>query len=485
MADPRLSQNAARLSEDIGDVLTAIRRLIAEDEALTAARDRLGAERAASPTAIDEDAGEFLARRYGGNAALARHMACGSDAGEGAVGYQKPARLAASVAQSEDPEACSADDTIWPLGSVANGPDAARPHGPGRISKDRVQPGVAPQIMRHDMDQDTEAHSHPQTPAARNELARTLSADMRRGGTEDTITMVPRLRPVLSSRQMDTATHAPPLRLDAGRRVVAESDQKDSSGWRAWLRPEAQPEREAEKSIAHASAKSDMGVMVQPSIEGDDDDFAEAFDWKARMRPDLIFAPVAAPSMVSAGTLEDETKEDCAAVSAHESDADDNAEIAGGFAAFVLPDALPIYEDDDDDQADDLSQTSDFDEVIAAMERADAAMSARGFENTAVSENVDLVASTAAVADEGSESSIGWGERETQVEVTTGLSDPVSYDTVTGLSPDEEEQSIRDLLREMIQEELHGELGERFSRNLRAVIRREVASAIDDQLDRL
>lgn len=49
----------------------------------------------------------------------------------------------------------------------------------------------------------------------------------------------------------------------------------------------------------------------------------------------------------------------------------------------------------------------------------------------------------------------------------------------------EEEQSIRELLREMIQEELLGELGQRFSRNLRAVIRREVAVAIDDHLDRL
>jgi len=58
------------------------------------------------------------------------------------------------------------------------------------------------------------------------------------------------------------------------------------------------------------------------------------------------------------------------------------------------------------------------------------------------------------------------------------------YDTVTGLSPEDEEQSIRDLLRDMIQEELHGELGQRFARNLRAVIRREVAAAIDDQIDR-
>ncbi|MDO5704957.1 MAG: hypothetical protein Q4G49_07775 [Paracoccus sp. (in: a-proteobacteria)] len=43
-------------------------------------------------------------------------------------------------------------------------------------------------------------------------------------------------------------------------------------------------------------------------------------------------------------------------------------------------------------------------------------------------------------------------------------------------------QALRALIREMIQEELHGELGQRFSRNLRAVIRREVLAAIDDRM---
>lgn len=71
MADPRMSQNAARLSEDIGDVLTAIRRMIADDDALSSARDRVRAERSGL---IQDDAGDFLARRYGGNAALARRM---------------------------------------------------------------------------------------------------------------------------------------------------------------------------------------------------------------------------------------------------------------------------------------------------------------------------------------------------------------------------------------------------------------------------
>lgn len=71
MADPRFSQNAARLSEDIGDVLSAIRRMIADDDALSTARDGVRDDRNGL---VQDDAGEFLARRYGGNAALARQL---------------------------------------------------------------------------------------------------------------------------------------------------------------------------------------------------------------------------------------------------------------------------------------------------------------------------------------------------------------------------------------------------------------------------
>ncbi|WP_265500628.1 hypothetical protein [Paracoccus beibuensis] len=42
--------------------------------------------------------------------------------------------------------------------------------------------------------------------------------------------------------------------------------------------------------------------------------------------------------------------------------------------------------------------------------------------------------------------------------------------------------SLRQHLNQMIQEELQGEMGARFSSNIRAVIRREVATAMDDRL---
>ncbi|MBM3604729.1 MAG: hypothetical protein FJX25_08230 [Alphaproteobacteria bacterium] len=44
---------------------------------------------------------------------------------------------------------------------------------------------------------------------------------------------------------------------------------------------------------------------------------------------------------------------------------------------------------------------------------------------------------------------------------------------------------LRNGLREMVQEELQGEMGQRFSANLRAVIRREITQALDDRLTHL
>ncbi|MDO5648188.1 hypothetical protein [Paracoccus sp. (in: a-proteobacteria)] len=71
MADPRMTQNPAKLSEEIGDVLQTIRRLIADDDALTAARAKLAVAR---NDVQHEDSADFLARRHGGNAALAREL---------------------------------------------------------------------------------------------------------------------------------------------------------------------------------------------------------------------------------------------------------------------------------------------------------------------------------------------------------------------------------------------------------------------------
>lgn len=50
---------------------------------------------------------------------------------------------------------------------------------------------------------------------------------------------------------------------------------------------------------------------------------------------------------------------------------------------------------------------------------------------------------------------------------------------------EDDTKGVRNQIRELIQCELQGELGQRFSRNLRIVIRREIAAAVDEQFDRV
>ncbi|MCZ0961508.1 hypothetical protein [Paracoccus benzoatiresistens] len=287
MADPRFSQNAARLSEDIGDVLSAIRRMIADDDALSSARAGVQVERG---NLIQDDAGEFLARRYGGNAALARRMV--------------------ETAESVRP----------------------------------VEPSVVAAVQQ------------PEPPQA---------------------------TPIVLRVPSETASNVAPLRVGAERRI-AEPEQAKPSGWRAWLRSE--PREATPPQPQQRPAPGSVASAIQDG--GDDaDDFAEAFDWKARMRPELDeLAPVA--------------------------------------ALRPAEQRLSVW----------------------AMSPEPAAM--------------DTVAQLSAAAD----------AFDAELQAQAGMEDA--------------EQDIRALLREMVQEELNGELGERFSANLRAVIRREVAAAIEAQLDR-
>jgi hypothetical protein len=44
-----------------------------------------------------------------------------------------------------------------------------------------------------------------------------------------------------------------------------------------------------------------------------------------------------------------------------------------------------------------------------------------------------------------------------------------------------DEESLRDLINSIVREELQGELGERINRNLRKVIRREIAAVLEEQ----
>lgn len=297
MADPQTRQNAARLSDDIGEVLSAIRRMIADDDALSHARNRLRADgNARTDDVVQVDAAEFLARRHGGQAALARQM------------VENGPRAASAFARP-------GDRTAVPRFILRKGPAAIPP-----------EPEAAP-------------------PAA--EIA--------------------------------------PLHL-GGDRISPEAASPRPTRWRAWLRPDP------------AAAAADVsGVAPQavtpaaPVIDEDGDDFADAFDWKARMRPAIETA------------------------------------VPTGGVPKALSGPRPS--------------------VWAATPGAP--------------DTVALLAAEAAAFDAGTQAE---NDRSSGGEV--------------------DDQAIRDLLRQMVQDELNGELGERFSANLRIVIRREIAAAIDTHLDR-
>ena len=175
----------------------------------------------------------------------------------------------------------------------------------------------------------------------------------------------------------------------------------------------------------------------------EEDDFAEAFDWKARMRPD----PDATLAQTSVAAKPAE------------------ASLLQGV------EDKPVREDAASPGANDET-------VVARMWDAPAPLAiGMGLGEVAQFHVADAISDDGSVPDRklvGTAKDVTPADKE-----AGGAARPAAADI------EAEEQSIRDLLREMIQEELLGEMGQRFSSNLRAVIRREIASAIDDQLERI
>lgn len=50
-----------------------------------------------------------------------------------------------------------------------------------------------------------------------------------------------------------------------------------------------------------------------------------------------------------------------------------------------------------------------------------------------------------------------------------------------GLAPILDEESLREVVNQIVREELQGELGDRIGRNLRKMIRREIAQILDER----
>ncbi len=426
MADPRNAQSASRLSEDIGDVLNAIRRMIAEDDALGTARERLIAERDALDSLVQEDAGEFLARRYGGNAALARRLA--------------------GITEQQVEEPAAAEEG-WPFGERANAADA-------------VRPSVA-----------TPAETVERDEQPRNDLARILSAGI---------------------AQQDRGTAA-----DAAVPGPAANGPDAPRGWRAWVAPEPRPSRWAAPEQPEDTEADSFEALVAQN------DFDEALDWKSRMRPDLDQVVAAAPADEIVADPVDEVP---TAVAEQTSDLPEETAPAqpvpvapvfsssfAGYQALFSVSGLSVAGLDAAGGAPagiwSLTHAGGVPATDAGVTVADAAMPEAAIDDDRADDSLAASAAVAAAEDADAPEAAALLLSDAAIvsepaQASVAESVPAVAATVTGLAPEDEEASIRDLLREMIQEELHGELGERFSRNIRAVIRREVAAAIDAHLER-
>lgn len=485
MADPRriipTRPSAQRLSDDIGDVLTAIRRLIAEDEALVSARDRVQQARgeaslqlAEVPISDPEDPAELLARRYGGNAALARQLA----------------HLHDDLDFGAAPQAAG-DDAAWPLGPFANSPEAARPGlveeapvPPGDIDDD-AGPGDDFEQMLAELDGDG-PEAGIAVPEHRNDLARRLSASFASPEPEDAAGD----HDVEASEGEDA-----PLLLDPNQRIPSaplparHAPRPAAPNWTPLtLVPAAQGDevQDAPQVDEEPIPDSAPGQACLARVDFEDD-----FDWKARMRPDLD--EQAAEDRIEAAAADLSPLPLSEAVDSAGSAGDEPApqpEVAEAACVAVQADAFLTVP------------------MTAVLPVQPFAVFSTPFTMATPLAAIPLpippeavaVATMAPAADPVVADMPGAGEAPASAEIAAPDAEPAEGDLATAApvedrpaaaaeSPaeilSEEEQSIRELLREMIQEELLGELGQRFSRNLRAVIRREVAVAIDDHLDRL
>lgn len=431
MADPRTE--AAAGADDLTDVLGAIRRLLAEDEATKfAPTPRTGV--------INEDAAEFLARRHGGNAALARHMVRG--AGD-------PGQVLRAVRDRADLPVRGQPDT----GTDTPPAMPARPESPPFSAWRRpvfsasFSHPAAPQPE----DEPSQESAHPT-----NDLVRTLSRTLAAvsevdAGDEDEVA------------QPDDPV--PPLRLDMADRVEAPAAAEDAARFTAAV------------PMTQAELAAEFEAMLE------EEDFAEAFDWKARAQSEAdvpqedavpavaeTVAPEAVdPEPVDPEPVASEPEDAIAGETAEEPSPQPHRLSFLRPSAWVFrlpePEAAPKAVPQQPAPARPVEDVAASDSSVAPV----APLAER------VSELRDPVSETSAKGVPAAEAS---GLRTVSPEAVADEAAPQGFS-------DEDDEGIRDLLRELIREELNGELGERFSRNLRVLVRREIAAAIDAELSRL
>ena len=409
----RPQTDASRLSEDIGDVLSAIRRLIAEDEALDFARARLEREK---PPA---DPGEALADRFGGEPALARRL------------------VREGRARRERSETGSPDThfTEHPL-------TAPRPRVIADLQVPPSRPASAPLVARRE-------------PVARTETAasaeRGMLAPLRLGDSD-------RVNPAPSGRSF--------------------SGERDDGG-------------KLRSVIARPVPRGAAGPQISGGFDAEaEDGFSEAFAAKARMRPapaqfEHVLPEVTGPEPArpQPARLEPAQTEPVTPIPAWLVTAEPSGPAPTDFWSAYLQSET----EDETDRA----PVDGAAEIEPAAEAEDipqpsSAMSIPVYpDEDAVATVQTAVAGDAVAADDGATCHAAAAAPQAAEDEPAPAT---ALDSVAEMAADPAfslEAGLQDLIREIIQEELHGELGQRFSRNLRAVIRREVAAAIDDHLERL
>ncbi|WP_304616901.1 hypothetical protein [Paracoccus sp. (in: a-proteobacteria)] len=533
MTDPR-SRVSAR-SDDLGETLYNIRRMIAEDDALAAARDRLQLLR---DQVEHEDSAEFLARRHGGNAALARQLA----------GAEIVSDLMGGATTTTNP----LPSDQWPLGTLANAPDAPRPTlaraEPARndlprrlgslfdeLTEDLTEPGPDGGSILADFE--TVLAATPE-PLAFAEDAPAGVADDPAGDDEEA-----QIRDLLSRMVRDqiAADLAPALdaHLDQARiagigsamqgdlrletrealermeRALAEMQTSLDSRLQAALSDDLPARIEADLARLSRALREEFGegfVTAADLVRATGALGAELADRSAALRDDLVLAKQDLRAEMSAqrdslrqdllaGSAQLEARFDAAAEGLRADLTRDaallRADMLSSLPAIAqaeidasLPDriASELKQGLRDVVLGDLRETvqteieSDLPERIRQelghtlpQIRAEMDEAVRTTCDTAVTERLGALI-------EGSlRDQVREGVRHELEGDLAGL----LRQQLQGSLREAIEGGIRAELSDMIRGELLGELGERFSRNLRIVIRREVAAALDAQMHRI
>ncbi|MBK4217045.1 hypothetical protein JJJ17_14020 [Paracoccus caeni] len=160
-------------------------------------------------------------------------------------------------------------------------------------------------------------------------------------------------------------------------------------------------------------------------VDLEEDDFAEAFDWKQRMRPEMI-RPVLVPPVVQ-------------------------DPVPSAPEELGMAEAVPL-----------LPKIEDIEPLNRHL-----AMFSLPWRQVTTGANLDHMPQVAPTED--------------KVSPVTASAD-IALDKAVREPTELQAEMIRKMVRSMVRDELHGSLGERFSHNLHAVIRREIATAIDEHL---